>query len=90
MVGVISLDILSIDVVGSANNKAKTLRMEHVNGRKFTEEKKKNKVKEIQLANLAILGSLASKNRILGKYNDNRIRICPQDFFTFPILILRQ
>ena len=34
----------------SGNNKAKTLRMEHVEGRKFTE---KNKVEEIQLANLA-------------------------------------
>ena len=43
-------------------------RMEHVNGRKFTEKKKEknkkknNKVEEIQLANLSGLGSLASKN----------------------------
>ena len=28
-------------------------RMEHVNGRKFTEKKEKNKLEEIQLANLA-------------------------------------
>ena len=36
--------------------------MEHVNGRKFTEKmkEKKNKVEEIQLADLASLGSLAS------------------------------
>ena len=52
-------------MIGSANNKAKTLRMEHVNGRKFTEKKrrrKRKKVEEIQLANLASPGSLASKN----------------------------
>ena len=29
-----------VDVLGSANNKAKTLRMEHVKGRKFTGKKK--------------------------------------------------
>ena len=46
------------------HNKAKALRMEHVNGRKFT-EKKKNKVEEIHLANLASLGSIASKNRCI-------------------------
>ena len=34
-------------------HKAKTLPMEHVNRRKFTE--KKNKVEQIQLANLASL-----------------------------------
>ena len=35
-----------VDVVGSANNKAKTLRMEHVKGRKFTEKnQKKRKIK---------------------------------------------
>ena len=34
--------------------------MEHVKGRKFTEKKEKeNKVEEIQLTNLASLGSLA-------------------------------
>ena len=48
---------IHVDVVGSANNKAKTLRMGNVNGRKFTEkkkkEKKKYKVEEFQLANLA-------------------------------------
>ena len=44
------------------NNKAKTLPLEHVKGRKFTEKKEKNKVEEIQLANLASLGSLTSKN----------------------------
>ena len=42
-------------------NKAKTLVMEHVNERKFTEKKKKSKVEEIQLAYLASLGSLESK-----------------------------
>ena len=50
----------------SQHNKAKTLRMEHVNGRKFTEKKRsrkrKNKVEEIQLDNLASLGSLASND----------------------------
>ena len=41
--------------LGSANNKAKTLGMEHIKRRKFTEknEKEKHKVEEIQLANLA-------------------------------------
>ena len=34
--------------------------MGNVNGRKFTEKKKKNKVEEFQLANPASLGSLAS------------------------------
>ena len=45
------------------NNKAKTLRMEHVKGRKFwrKEKKKKNEVEKIQLANLDSPGSLASK-----------------------------
>ena len=43
---------LHVDVVGSVNNKARTLGMEHVKGRKFT-EKKKDKVEVIQLANLA-------------------------------------
>ena len=51
-----------------APNKAKTLRMEHVNGRKFTEKKKekkkKNKVEEIQLANLASLEGLASDQSV--------------------------
>ena len=28
-----------VDIVGSANNKAKTLGMEHIEGRKFTEKK---------------------------------------------------
>ena len=28
-----------VDVIGSANNKAKTMGMEHVKGRKFTEKK---------------------------------------------------
>ena len=43
-------------MVGSANNKARTLRMGNANGRKFTEKKKKKKkkkVEEIPLANLA-------------------------------------
>ena len=45
----------------SANNKANTLGVEQVKGRKFTE---KNKEEEIQLTKLASLGSLASKNQI--------------------------
>ena len=32
-------------MIGSANNKAKTLGMEHVNGRKFTEKKEGEKGK---------------------------------------------
>ena len=49
-----------------ANNKAKTLQMGNVNGRKFTEKKKKeNKVEEFHLANLVSLGSLASNDSVI-------------------------
>ena len=63
------------DVVGSVNNKAKTLRMEPtIKLRRYgwntsterslrrKKKEKKNKVEEFHLANLASLGSLASKN----------------------------
>ena len=54
--------------VGSAINKAKTLQMEHVKGRKF-KGKQRNKAEEIQLTNLANLGSLASKHPFLFHYH---------------------
>ena len=56
-------------MVGSANNKAKTLRMEHVNGRKFAEKKKRRRKGKIR----ALLGMLArlpwGRRDMLGSMN---------------------
>ena len=49
-----SVNNKAIDVTDEANNKAKTLRMGNVNGKKvYGGKKKENKVEEFQLANLA-------------------------------------
>ena len=54
--------------LGQPTKKAKTLRMEHVKGRKFTEKKRKRKIK-------ALLGMLArlpwGRRNVLGLMNGN-------------------
>ena len=68
----------------SQHNKAKTLPMEQVNGRKFTEKKE---VEEFHLTNLASLGSLASKKLSLFNLSISLLegftaKISPLDYHT--------